>query len=89
MELQGYEPYVGNQPRVITSQDKLVRTNKDGTETVINVLLTRRTNLICRAEGAPSKFELFFTTWNSAFSASRRLRSSAVSETVTLVKLAK
>jgi hypothetical protein len=63
MELEGYKPYAGPE-RVITSQDKLVRMDPTGEETVVNILLTRRTNLICRTEGAPNKFELFFTTWS-------------------------
>lgn len=62
MELQGYEPYAGPE-RVITSQDKLVRMDPTGEQTVINILLTRRTNLICREQGGTKKFELLFTTW--------------------------
>lgn len=64
MELQGYEPYVANQPREIKTADKLVRIGLDGKETVINILLTRDNRLICRAaEGSAPKFELFFTSW--------------------------
>lgn len=64
MELQGYEPYVANQPREIKTADKLVRISKDGKETVINILLTRDNRIICRAaEGDAPKFELYVTTW--------------------------
>src|SRR6478752_2333853 len=38
---------------------------------------------------AATRNELFFTTWNSAFSVARRLRSSAVSATVIFVKFAR
>jgi hypothetical protein len=62
MELQGYEPYESNTPRIITTKDKFVFV-KDGHEKVVTVLLVRRKNLIVRVDGETSKFELMFTTW--------------------------
>lgn len=62
MELQGFVPYESNAARPITSKDKFLFV-VDGRERVVDILLTRRNSLVCRAEGAVAKFELMFTVW--------------------------